>query len=105
MSPVFWPMVPITVFFVLATAAVLRGSVTVLATVFPLLLVALPVGCLIGLLRSGLDMSSVGDLGVKLSGGLSPDRLQPPLAQALHDPSLHLSSYLPPLRTFSHPVR
>ena len=101
MSPVFWPMVPITVFFVLATAAVLRGSVTALATVFPLLLVALPVGCLIGLLRSGLDMSSVGDLVVKLSGGLAPEQLQPALAQALHDPSLEVAYWLPAQEWFA----
>jgi signal transduction histidine kinase len=101
MSPVFWPMVPITVFFVLATAAVLGGSVTVLATVFPLLLVALPVGCLIGLLRSGLDMSSVGDLVVKLSGGLAPEQLQPALAHALHDPSLEVAYWLPAQEWFA----
>ena len=101
MSPVFWPMVPITVFFVLATAAVLGGSFTVLATVFPLLLVALPVGCLIGLLRSELDMSSVGDLVVKLSGGLAPEQLQPALAQALHDPSLEVAYWLPAQEWFA----
>ncbi len=101
MSPVFWPMVPITVFFVLASAAVLGGSVTVLATVFPLLLVALPVGCLIGLLRSGLDMSSVGDLVVKLSGGLAPEQLQPALAKALHDPSLEVAYWLPAQEWFA----
>jgi signal transduction histidine kinase len=94
-------MVPITVFFVLATAAVLGGSVTVLATVFPLLLVALPVGCLIGLLRSGLDMSSVGDLVVKLSGGLAPEQLQPALAHALHDPSLEVAYWLPAQEWFA----
>src|SRR5713101_5875990 len=101
MSPVFWPMVPISVFFLLSTVAVLGGSVTVLAAVFPLLLVALPVGCLIGLLRSGLDMSSVGDLVVKLSGGLAPEQLQPALAKALHDPSLEVAYWLPAQEWFA----
>jgi len=101
MSPVFWPMIPITVFFLLSTAAVLRGSVTVLATVFPLFLVALPIGILIGLLRSGLDMSSVGDLVVKLSGGLAPEQLQPALAHALHDPSLEVAYWLPEQEWFA----
>jgi signal transduction histidine kinase len=73
----------------------------VLATVFPLLLVALPVGCLIGLLRSGLDMSSVGDLVVKLSGGLAPEQLQPALAHALHDPSLEVAYWLPAQEWFA----
>src|SRR5258708_4937178 len=95
MSPVFWPMVPITILFLIATAAVLGRSLTVPATVFPLFLVALPIGILIGLLRSGLDMSSVGDLVVKLSGGLAPEQLQPPLAPALNDPSLEVAYWLP----------
>ena len=101
MSPVFWPMVPITILFLIATAAVLGASVTVLATVFPLFLVALPVGFLIGLLRSGLDMSSVGDLVVKLSGGLAPEQLQPALAHALHDPSLEVAYWLPAQEWFA----
>ena len=101
MSPVFWPMVPITILFLLATAAVLGRSVTVLATVFPLFLVALPIGILIGLLRSGLDMSSVGDLVVKLSGGLAPEQLQPALAHALHDPSLEVAYWLPAQEYFA----
>jgi len=101
MSPVFWPMVPITVFFLLSTVAVLGGSVTVLAAVFPLLLVALPVGCLIGLLRTELDMSSVGGLVVRLSGGLAPEQLQPALAQALHDPSLEVAYWLPAQEWFA----
>ncbi len=113
MSPLFWPMVPITIFFVLSAAAVLGTLITPrplagvgnslygLATVFPLFLVAVPVGSLVGLLRSGLDMSSVGDLVVKLSGGLPPERLQPALAQALHDPSLEVAYWLPAQESFA----
>jgi len=113
MSPLLWPMVPITIFFVLSVAAVLGVLITPvplvglknflysLATVFPLFLVALPVGFLVGLLRSGLDMSSVGDLVVKLSGGLAPERLQPALAEALHDPSLEVAYWLPAQEWFA----
>ena len=61
----------------------------------PLFLVAVPAGVLIGLLRSELDMASVGDLVIKLSGGLAPEQLQPALAQALHDPSLDVVYWLP----------
>jgi signal transduction histidine kinase len=110
MSPLFWPMVPITIFFLLSAVAAL-GAISVpaplvglkndLATAFPLLLVALPAGFLVGLLRSGLDMSSVGDLVVKLSGGLAPERLQPALAQALHDPSLAVAYWLPTQEWFA----
>lgn len=113
MSPLLWPMVPITIFFLLSVAAVLGVLITPvplvglknflygLATVFPLFLVALPVGFLVGLLRSGLDMSSVGDLVVKLSGGLAPERLQPALAEALHDPSLAVAYWLPAQEWFA----
>jgi signal transduction histidine kinase len=106
MSPLFWPMVPITIFFLLSAAAVLGILITPvplvgLATAFPLLLVALPVGFLVGLLRTGLDMSSVGDLVVKLSGGLAPERLQPALAQVLHDPSLKVAYWLPTQEWFA----
>ena len=66
-----------------------------------LVYVALPVGFLIGLLRSELDMSSVGDLVVKLSGGLAPEQLQPALALALHDPSLEVAYWLPAQGWFS----
>src|SRR5712692_6183403 len=58
MSPLLWPMVPITIFFVLSAAAVLGARITpiplglqtflgYLATAFPLLLVALPAGFLV----------------------------------------------------------
>ena len=107
MSPLVLPMVLVTLVYILATAAVLGASFThshlagprqfldALAIVFPLFLVALPIGFLTGLLRSGLDMTSVGDLVVKLSSGLGPERLQPALAQALHDPSLEVAYWLP----------
>jgi signal transduction histidine kinase len=110
MSPLFWPMVPITIFFLLSALAALRalsiptslvGLKDDLATSFPLFLVALPAGFLVGLLRSGLDMTSVGDLVVKLSGGVAPERLQPALAQVLHDPSLEVAYWLPAQEWFA----
>jgi signal transduction histidine kinase len=67
----------------------------------PLFLVAVPGGVLVGLLRSELDMSSVGDLVVKLSGGLAPDQLQAALAQALHDPFLQVAYWLPDQEWFA----
>jgi signal transduction histidine kinase len=102
MSPLYGPVVLVTVAFIFLTATgfmwrnqvppnpVLLAADTSAALVY----VALPVGFLIGLLRSGLDMSSVGDLVVQLSGGLSPVQLQPALAQALHDPSLEVAYWL-----------
>ncbi|HEV2218900.1 MAG TPA: ATP-binding protein [Candidatus Dormibacteraeota bacterium] len=67
----------------------------------PLFLVAVPVGVLIGLLRSELDMASIGDLVIKLSGGLAPEQLKPALAQALHDPSLEVVYWLPDQEWFA----
>ena len=102
LSPVFWPMVPISLFSLVSTGMILGAAhlsppivVSVLAGVSPWFLVALPFGFLIGLLRSGLDMSSIGDLVVKLSGGLAPEQLRPALARALHDPSLEVAYWLP----------
>jgi signal transduction histidine kinase len=102
MSPLFWPMVPIAFLSFLSTGIIVGAGhlsppvvVSVLTGISPWFLVALPVGFLIGLMRSGLDMSSVGDLVVKLSGGLAPEQLQPALAQSLHDPSLQVAYWLP----------
>jgi signal transduction histidine kinase len=102
LSPLFWPMVPIAFLSLLSTGMIVGAGhlsppvvVSVLTGISPWFLVALPVGFLIGLLRSGLDMSSVGDLVVKLSGGLAPEQLQPALAQSLHDPSLQVAYWLP----------
>lgn len=66
----------------------------------PLLLIAWPAGILVGLLRANLDMSSVGELMVKLSHGMLPEQVQPALAQALHDPSLRVVYWLPTLNRF-----
>jgi len=66
----------------------------------PVLLAALPAGVLIGLLRAELDMSSVGELVIKLSDGLLPQQVEPALAQVLHDPSLKVVYWLPTLSRF-----
>ncbi len=111
MSPLLWAMGPYAVFLLLLYAAlVLRALIwhvssgdfwLVLLDVSPLFLAGVPAGFLIGLLRSGLDMSSVGDLVVKLSGGLAPEQLQPALAHALHDPSLEVAYWLPAQEWFA----
>ncbi len=98
LSPLFWPAVTLAVLFVGVTGlslARLDWGRSLLLISPPLLLIALPLGFLIGLFRTGLDMSSVGDLVVSLSDGLAPDQLQPALARALHDPSLEVVYWLP----------
>ena len=116
LSPVFWSLAPIVLAFLpytlIEVASLIwpKGQPFLFsvadplfrsANLAPLLLIALPVGFLVGLLRTGLDMSSVGDLVVRLSGGLTPEQLQPALARALQDPSLKVVYWLPTLGWFA----
>jgi signal transduction histidine kinase len=112
LSPVLWSLAPLSVAFLVPTLRLLlpvtatphdalSTLVTWLQIVAPFLLIVLPIGILIGLLRSGLDMTSVASLVVKLSKGLLPDQLQPALARALHDPSLEIVYWVPTLDSFA----
>ncbi len=114
LAPVFWSVVPVVFAFLPWTVIEVAGGLSqkgkggsffdplsTAAHLSPLLLIALPVGFLIGLLRTGLDMSSIGDLVVRLSSGLTPDQLQPALARALQDPSLRVLYWLPTLGWFA----
>jgi len=114
LGPVFWSLAPVAVGFFGATFLFLLGRIggdpslgsgtsllARLEAASPLLLIALPIGFLIGLLRSGLDMTSVASLVVRLSAGLLPEQLQPALAQALHDPSLQVAYWVPALDSFT----
>jgi signal transduction histidine kinase len=106
MSPVIWSLVPIVLAWSPA-ALTLFGAPgrsdgwTTLAMASTLFLVALPVGFLVGLLRSEHEMWSVGDLVVKLSDGMLPEQLQPALARTLHDPSLEVLYWLPTLGRYA----
>ncbi len=105
MSPVIWSLIPIVLAWLgpLETAGpmVIWGVWPRLVLVTPLLLVALPVGFVVALLRSEHEMSSVGDLVVKLSDGMLPEQLQPALAKTLHDPSLEVLYWLPTLARYA----
>jgi len=113
LTPVLWSLVPIALAFLpsaivtfLAVAGVrivgpLTGIPGHLYSGSPLLLIAMPAGFLIGLLRSGLDMTNVGSLVVKLSGGMQPGQLRKALAAALHDPSLEIVYWVPAINSFA----
>jgi signal transduction histidine kinase len=111
MSPVLWSIFPVTLAFFGTLVGFLlyeiprdnswANNLFLVIQVFPILLTALPIGILIGLVRAQMDMSSVGNLVIKLSDGLLPEQLQPALAQALHDPSLTVVYWLPVLARFS----
>jgi signal transduction histidine kinase len=70
-----------------ATDAVGLAATAVLAIV--------PLGFLVGLLRSRLARAAVGDLVLELDRQLAPGQLQAALARALGDPSLELAYRLP----------
>ena len=113
LTPVLWSLVPVALAFLpsailtfVAVAGVrvvgpLTGIPEHLYSGSPLLLIAMPAGFLVGLLRSGLDLTNVGSLVVKLSGGLQPGQLRLALADALHDPSLEIVYWVPAINSFA----
>jgi signal transduction histidine kinase len=108
MSPVIWSLVPIVLVWLLAVVWAPYGVGGPISNVWgklvmvsPLFLVSLPAGFLVALLRSEHEMSSVGELVVKLSDGILPGQLQPALARTLHDPSLEVLYWLPTLGRYA----
>ncbi|WP_422933366.1 sensor histidine kinase [Sinomonas sp. P47F7] len=72
-----------------APAGTYLGLAATLAVAF------VPLGFLVGLLRSRLARSAVGDLVIALGHQLAPGQLRGALARALGDPSLDLAYRLP----------
>lgn len=109
LSPVVWSLLPALAALWPAPVGSLIGPqldlafgppISYLEAGLQVLLTALPAGVLIGLLRAELDMSSVGELVIKLSDGLLPEQVEPALAGVLHDPSLKVVYWLPTLSRF-----
>jgi signal transduction histidine kinase len=61
---------------------------------------AVPIGFLLGLLRTQLDWSLVGRLVVELGGAPSPERIEAMVAATLHDPSVQLGYWSPAAQGF-----
>ncbi|HKW72039.1 MAG TPA: histidine kinase [Candidatus Dormibacteraeota bacterium] len=103
LSPVLWSLAPVVLAFVPWTAVTLsQAQVGPTLRGFGLLfLTALPVGFVVGMLRSGLDLVPIGSLVVKLSRGLLPEQLRPALAEVLHDPSLEVAYWVPTMNSFA----
>jgi signal transduction histidine kinase len=76
------------------TAATWFGLATSLALAF------VPLGFLVGLLRSRLARAAVGDLVIELGRTMAPGELRGALARALGDPSLELAYRLPDSDTY-----
>lgn len=61
---------------------------------------AVPIGFLLGLLRTEFDWSLVGRLVVELGGAPSPERIEAMVAATLHDPSVQLGYWSPAEQAF-----
>ncbi len=85
------------------TFTVSNGEVPILAVTSVALVLgraAVPIGFLLGLLRTEFDWSLVGRLVVDLGGAPSPERIEAMVAATLHDPSVQLGYWSPAAQAF-----
>jgi signal transduction histidine kinase len=91
-----------------AATAVSEPAATYLGLTAGLALAFVPLGFLVGLLRSRLARAAVGDLVIALGRTMAPGELRGALSRALGDPSLELAYRLPDADTYvdldGHPV-
>lgn len=104
-APVGWSLALVGIAFVIETIASRMSSVPAwghdAAAAFETTAVMLvPIGFLVGLLRSQLARSSVGDLVIELGETPQPGRLRDMLAQTLGDPSLQLAYWVPEIGSY-----
>jgi signal transduction histidine kinase len=103
LGPVLFPVAALAAKLVLDTLVfddlVTYQTDRLLLTVIPdtMLVAAVPAGVLVGLLRSRITRSAVGDLVVELSNHSPRRPLQDLLAKALGDPGLQLGLWAEPL--------
>jgi signal transduction histidine kinase len=99
MAPVLWMVGPAVAFILgleLNDAVTLSAEAQhVIVDYLPAGLAVLPVGFLIGLLRTRLAYAQVGALLPELSSQLAPGRVRAALAATLHDPELELLYWSP----------
>jgi signal transduction histidine kinase len=65
---------------------------------------AVPIGFLLGLLRTQIDMALVGRLVIELGGAPSPERVEALVAATLHDPSVQVGYWSPVAQAFIGPA-
>jgi signal transduction histidine kinase len=99
-APVGWSLALVGLAFVADTIVSRQPSfpswthvATAVAQTSAVMLV--PLGFLVGLLRSTLARSAVGDLVIELGETPPPGQLREMLAHTLHDPSLRLAYWIP----------
>jgi signal transduction histidine kinase len=99
MTPVLWAAGPAAAYFVMREIAdLVTLSPTAERVVYefmPLGLAVVPLGFLVGLLRTRLAYAQVGAFLPQLSGPVSPGRVRAALAASLHDPELELLYWSP----------
>jgi hypothetical protein len=96
LGPVFWVAGPIVALIIAQDIAnAVNAGQPVGRALFdyaPIILIGLPLGYLVALLRSRLDRSAVSDLVVELERGITPGGLTGALRRALGDPSANSPS-------------
>ena len=104
-APVGWSLASVGLAFVADTIVSRQPSfpswthvATAVAQTSAVMLV--PLGFLVGLLRSTLARSAVGDLVIELGETPPPGQLREMLAHTLHDPSLRLAYWVPEVGTY-----
>jgi DNA-binding CsgD family transcriptional regulator len=101
LEPILWAGPPVLVVAALSVAhdyldVGSSGALDWLKLVY----IALPLAFLIGVLRTTLHRTGIGDLVVELSDVASPKLVRDALARTLGDPSLELAYWLPEKNTF-----
>ena len=99
MAPVLWVVGPAVVFIVSqefeAVVSVSAEAQHVIIDYLPAGLAVLPIGFLVGLLRTRLAYAQVGVLLPELTTQVAPGRVRAALAATLHDPDLELLYWSP----------
>jgi signal transduction histidine kinase len=95
MAPIIWAAAPALadeLAYALQIAGVIPSRTSeVVSSIQYLLLAIVPVGFLVGVLRTRLGRAAVGDLAMTLGAPLPPGGLRVALARSLGDPSLQLA--------------
>jgi signal transduction histidine kinase len=99
MAPVQWVVIPAAGYIAVAEVGGLLSfspaDRQVVYDYLPLGLAVLPIGFLVGLLRTRLAYAHVGMLAAELAGPVAPGRVREVLARMLHDPDLELLYWSP----------
>ncbi len=104
MSPVLWVVVPAALYIVTEQALGLwTAPATLQRAVYnylPIGLAVLPIGFLVGLLRTRLAYADVAASAFELAGPVAPGRVREILARTLHDPDLELVYWSPSIESY-----